>query len=124
MGQNKHGDQIVVTNPDAAKEYQSTSNENAAEVKATAGVLYEIRGYNANASAQFIMIFDAAATPSNGTVPKEVYAVAAEDNFSFTFPKGLQMDTGIVVTNSTTQQSLTIGGNDCWFAVDYDELGS
>lgn len=124
MGQDKYGDQVVATKADPTQHYQSTANENSAEVKASAGVLYEVRGYNASATDQFVMVFDATATPANTTVPEEVYAVGAEDNFSITWPQGKQMTTGIVITNSTSQQTLTIGGNDCWFAVDYDELGS
>jgi hypothetical protein len=120
MGQDKHGDQVVKNIPDPVTTADSAMNGNSIAATGSAARLYEVRVYNANASAQFVMVHDATSLPSNGAVPVEAYTVAAETNLSITWPNGRVMGTGIVISNSSTQQTLTVGGNDCWFSVDYD----
>jgi len=89
-------------------------------IKATRGVLYEIRGYNDAVVAQFVQIHDASSLPADASVPEEVFIVAATSNFSITFPQGKKFTTGIVVTNSSTPATKTIGAADCWFSADFE----
>lgn len=98
----------------------SSNNENSRIVKASAGTLYSILGYNAKTSSQFIQIFNNASLPPNGTVPVIVFKVPASSNFNLSSDKfGRYFSSGITICNSSTEATKTIGSNDCWFDVEY-----
>ena len=89
-------------------------------VKPTPGTLYGLTGYNSKASAQFILIFDAPLLPAEGAVPAIIIAVAATTPFSLDYGSlGRQFKRGIVICNSSTANTKTIGSADCWFDVQY-----
>lgn len=89
-------------------------------VKTTKGILVGITGYNAKTSTQFIQIHDAAALPANTAIPIVVFAVAASTPFSLDFGlRGKTFPTGIVICNSSTGPTLTVGSADCWFEARY-----
>jgi hypothetical protein len=103
--------------------FNSRSNELEASrvVKSGRGILFGISGINTNVAAQFIQIHDAGSVPSNGAVPEVVIAAAAgASNFSmdWIFP-GRFFQRGIVIVNSSTSATLTIGAADCWFDAQY-----
>lgn len=85
-------------------------------IKASAGTLMSLVGYNAKTSAQFIQIFNSTTVPANGTVPIYVFTVPASSNFSIDVPvTGMPFTTGIAVSNSSTLATKTIGSADCFF---------
>ncbi len=84
-------------------------------ILAAPGTLYSLSGYNDSASDQFIQLFDAAAVPADATVPKLVLVAYAQTPFSFDFPAGRLFTTGIVVCNSSTDVTKTIGSANCIF---------
>lgn len=90
--------------------------------KAAPGVLRKVTGYNSKGSAQFVQIHDASSLPADTAVPKVIITVPAASNFEWTPPpgKGRYFFTGIVVCNSSTGPTKTIGSADCWFNVSYD----
>lgn len=88
-------------------------------IKASAGRLIEIRGYNSKASAQFIQVHDASSLPADTAVPEETFTVPASSNFYIEFLAHKSFTTGIVVCNSSTMATKTIGSADCWFSADY-----
>lgn len=89
-------------------------------VKASPGVLYVVTGYNNRATAQFIQMYNATSLPANGAVPVIVITVPGRSNFSYDVsPYGRFFSTGIVIGNSSTAATKTIGASDCWFDVQY-----
>ncbi len=77
--------------------------------------LHKVTGYNSLASAQFIQLHDAAALPVDTAVPKVVIAAAASSNFTIDFGKtGRNFATGIVLCNSWTGPTKTIGAANLW----------
>ena len=89
-------------------------------VKATAGTLYVVTGFNSKTTGQFIQIHDATALPADASVPKIIFYVAGNSNFSFDLGEyGRAFANGIVICNSSTGPTKTIGAADCWFDVQY-----
>lgn len=82
---------------------------------------FTITGWNSKASDQWIMVFDAAAVPANGTVyPLATILAPAGYQFSFNWPGGRPFTSGVAVCNSTTAPTTkTIGSSDCLFDINY-----
>lgn len=102
----------------------ATTNALAASlvVKSGAGLLFGISGFNNNAAAQFIQIFDAETLPADGAIPSVVIKAPANTTGNFSadwiFP-GRFFSRGIVICNSSTAATKTIGAADCWFDAQY-----
>lgn len=89
-------------------------------IKAGAGKLYGISGYNSKGSAQWIQLHDSATLPADAAVPKVTITVAATANFSIDFGTlGRYFASGIVVCNSSTGPTKTIGSADIFVDAQY-----
>lgn len=94
----------------------SSAYENSHIILAQAGNLFSLNGYNSGPD-QFILIFDSATIPAEGTAPAvSPIFVPSQTNFSYSAMKfGRPFANGICVTNSSTGPTKTIGAADCWF---------
>lgn len=85
-------------------------------VKPNQGKLYGLSVTNTKAAAQFVQVFDASTLPADTAVPLISFQVPASSAGSLYFGSvGRAFEQGIVVCNSSTQGSKTIGSADCLF---------
>jgi len=107
----------ITLNPPLNK--TTTAYANSLSIKAAAGTLYLLTGYNSGPD-QFIQIHDSAGLPANGAIPKVSFKVLSGHNFSYDPEiRGRGFANGIYVVNSSTQPTKTIGATDCWFDAQY-----
>lgn len=99
----------------------STALEASRIIKASAGNLWGVSGFNSKSSAQYIQLFNSATLPADASVPTIVIQVPASTPFSIVFNSvyGRAFSTGIVICNSSTLATKTIGSADCWFDAQY-----
>lgn len=86
-------------------------------VKAEAGRLRGIVGYST--TAQYIQVHDAVSLPADTSVPLVTIPITAGEPYSIDFGVGLECATGIVISNSTTGPTKTIGAVDTWITAIY-----
>lgn len=102
----------------AAAAVMSTALEASRVLKGEAGKLHSLSVFNSKASAQFILIMDAAAVPANGAVTllEVPIAIAAGATVKIDYARPLIASAGICVCNSSTGSfTKTIGSADCVF---------
>jgi len=122
-----NNDVTTKESPDATSNFSPTNADSSAFTsglvgKASAGVLYEITGYNSSTLAQFINIHNKATAVDDTDVPVVTFTVPATSNFSYTPTNGKFgkfFGTGITVTNSSTAPTSTTQAADCWFNILY-----
>ncbi len=86
-------------------------------------VVYGFTVYSTKGSAQYVNIFDASLLPADTAVPILSWPVAANNGVGFAFPaNGRRFKTGLVLCNSSTDATKTIGSADCLFDVQYERL--
>jgi hypothetical protein len=96
----------------------SSTYEASKVVKAGAGTLFNLSGYNSG-PAQWLQLYNSTTLPANGVAPILLLAVPAQSTFSFDWTKGIPCSTGIVIGNSSTGPTKTIGSTDCYFTASY-----
>lgn len=99
--------------------YASPRLANSAVVKTGPGTFYSITMTNTNAAARFLQAFDASVLPADGAVPLFSRSIPITDSITITWTVGFTFNVGLVVCNSTTSGSKTIGAADALFAVTF-----
>ena len=91
----------------------------ASFVLAGVHVLYGFTVTNTNVVAQYIHLFDASALPADGAAPNLPISVPGSTTLPIEWVHPRYMYNGIVLCNSSTVGTKTIGAADCWFDVQY-----
>lgn len=119
---------LPVSLPATPLQVQGPTNSNASSVayeashiiKAAGGKLFGLTIYNSKATAQFIQLHDAAALPIDTAIP--VVLIYAQATSSVSFDLGIfgrNFVNGIVVCNSSTGPTKTIGAADLFIDAQY-----
>jgi hypothetical protein len=109
----------ITTTPVTLTRANTTAYAASLVVKASAGSLHSISGYNSG-PAQFIQVHDAASLPADTAAPCWIIAVPAQASWVFDFGgNAMPCSTGIVISNSSTGPTKTIGSANCWFTALY-----
>ena len=108
----------ITANQIVASLKSSTAYEASNVIKGSAGTLYSLTGYNSG-PAQFLQVHNSATLPANGVAPVLLIAIPAQSTFAFEWKLGIPLSTGIVVSNSSTGPTKTIGSADCYFTATY-----
>ena len=86
-------------------------------------LLYGFTASSTNAAAQFMLLFDAQEVPADSAIPIAFFPVAATSQaFSYYGSRGRRFTGGIVICNSSTAGTKTIGSEDTIFDVQYARL--
>jgi hypothetical protein len=94
----------------------STAYEASRILKASAGTLFGITGYNSKTTKQYILFFDSATLPADGTAAIQTIPVPSDSPFALDFgANGRTFANGIVFCNSSTPRIKTLGAADCTF---------
>lgn len=92
----------------------------SATVKAAPGVLYGATVTNTKASAQYIQIHDSATLPADNAVPLMSINLPAHSVATLDCGlRGRAFSAGIIMCNSSTDATKTIGSADCLFDAQY-----
>lgn len=86
-------------------------------------VVYGWTVYSTKGASQFVNVFDANTLPADASVPLFSTPISANNLSAFSFPaNGRRFKTGLVLCNSSTDATKTIGSADCFFDVQYQRL--
>lgn len=107
---------VAIGTVSAATTVGSAAYEASHVLKASAGTLFEVSFFNSSTSAQFYQLHNASSLPADTAVPVRIIKVPAGAIGTFDFGlRGRPFTTGIVICNSSTGPTKTIGAADSYF---------
>lgn len=95
--------------------YYSPRLASFAVVKTGPGILYGFTVTNTSAAAQYVQLFDGTELPADGAVPILAKSIPLADAIAFNWFPGRTFHGGIILCNSSTLATKTIGSADCIF---------
>lgn len=119
------GELRVETSPlasiaDSLTNSTSTVYEASRIIKASAGRLYGMSGFNSKTTGQFYQLHNTTTLPADTAVPVLIWFVNGSSPWALDFGTyGRYFSTGITVCNSSTGPTKTIGAADSWFDSQY-----
>lgn len=100
--------------------YYSAALEASAIIKASETKFYSITFVNTNGGTRYLQLFNSATLPADAVVPILTFPVATGVTFTYTTGEYPNLfSNGLVVCNSSTLASKTIGSADSLFYVQY-----
>jgi hypothetical protein len=100
--------------------YSSAALEASKIVKASKGILVGLAWTNTNGATRYLQVFDSATLPADATIPMMIFPLATGQTMVLTVPGvGIPFQNGIVVCNSSTMATKTIGAADSLFQILY-----
>lgn len=97
---------------------QSGALEASHVIKTSAGTLMQVAIYNDKASTQYYLLVVGTSLPANGARPVYVpIPVATKSAVVVDIPNGMPFVTGLVIANSSTPDTLTVGSADSYYSV-------
>lgn len=85
--------------------------------------VYGFNVYNSQATAQWLLMFDSSTLPADTAVPLLAFNMSGQQLTGVYFGRmGRLFRRGIVLCNSSTDTTKTIGSANCFFDVEYDFL--
>jgi len=81
--------------------------------------LFGISVFSSNVAAQWIQLHDAAAVPADGAVPAWIQTIAGVGNLGVLWLPPRVFEAGVVICNSTTGPTKTLGAADTFFDVQW-----
>lgn len=97
----------------------SDQYRNVLRVNSGSGYLFGFTVYSSRVSPQFVLVFDAGAVPADGATAVLVFTVPAASDKAIEWLRPRWFSQGIIICNSSTAPTKTIGANDCFFDAQY-----
>lgn len=102
--------------PSTARLVSAANIDNATVAKASAGRVFAIQGYNANAAVRYLKLYNKATAPSSADTPRRTMALPPSAGFAFDWADiGLAFTTGIsyrIVTGSADNDNTSVTAAD------------
>jgi hypothetical protein len=117
-GEGDYADPVLITK--LGRILKNANSRAAAASLVISGNPSLLLGFTVSSTAtQFLQIFDASAVPADTTVPLLVFALTAGAPLPVEWLSPRSFQNGIVMCNSSTQHTKTIGSANCIFDVQY-----
>jgi hypothetical protein len=116
------GSKVVTDLGGSSYHVVAAASANAANIKASAGVVYGIDIFNNAAYPIYVKLHNTSGAPTPGSGVVRAFGVQAGVHYSKTFPLGLAFTTGIgisIVTGITDASAAAVAANDCVVDVEY-----
>ena len=97
----------------------STVAENSHICTTRRCILFGFTASSTLAAAQWIQLYDSQALPGSGAIPVASFEVALTNTVTINYWPGRFFRNGLVIVNSTAQNSYTAGAANCLFDVQY-----